>query len=223
MRLYGYNPLSGGGVREFQPPAGRRGSFRFMEELQKASDSASAKKTQDSAELSKDKALKALYDQLTPASKDVVERIKVEDPAIKKDAWNGLCRELQSLGAITEEDFLCTRSDLRLIPIGYSDQNGEFVTYELPPILKDNLLRLHGNSQGKAADGIWMRTADQDWDGDPLNYLDDWAATLCSWRSSLARMRSEDGSLKYDNFSPLTRQIDSCQKVSALVRDLGRL
>lgn len=51
----------------------------------------------------------------------------------------------------------------------------------------------------------------------------DWVSELYSWRSGLAKMRAEDGSLKYNNFTPITNRINSCQKVAALVRDLSKV
>ena len=46
--------------------------------------------------------------------------------------------------------------------------------------------------------------------------------SLYSWRSDMARARKEDGSPKYSDFSPITDQINSCQKVTDLVRALWK-
>lgn len=222
MKLYGYDPVSGGRAGELLPPAGRKRGLRFAEELQKATDAAKAGRTKDAVELvSEDAALRALYDRLTPASRDVLERAGAEEPAIGKEEWNSFCKELQDLGAVTEDDVMYTRSDLRLIPIGYYDRSGAFVMYETPPMLKDRLLELSGSARGKGA--AYMETSGTDWAGDPLKYLDGWASALYSWRSDMARLRNADGSPKYDHFSPLTDQIDACRKVSGLVRKLGKL
>lgn len=86
VKLYGYDPAPGGRARELLPPAGRKRGFRFTEELQKATDAAKANRTKDAVEpASEDATLKALYDRLTPASRDVLERAGTEEPDIGKD------------------------------------------------------------------------------------------------------------------------------------------
>lgn len=85
----------------------------------------------------------------------------------------------------------------------------------------DRLLNLY-HSQGPGADGLWTCLDEGAWKGDPLAYLDNWMKSLYSWRSDLARARNEDGSPKYGDFSPITDQLNSCQKVMDLVRGLSQ-
>lgn len=223
MQLNGCRQVGAGRAGGIFPPTGRRSGSSFLEKLQKATDAASAEKTKDTLELAKDDA-KTLLAQLTPSSKAVLERIQVGTNDITKDEWSGLCQELKTLGAISESDAMSTSANLHLIPIGYYDENGEFVQYDTPPMLKNALLSQAGGrgSSSSPAEGFWACLNASGWTGDPLAYLDDWMSSLYSWRSELARARNEDGSLKYSNLSPITDQINSCQKVAALVRELGQ-
>ena len=166
--------------------------------------------------------LQALRGQLTPASKAVLDRIQAGRDDITQDEWTGLCKELKSLGAISESDFQYTRADLHMIPIGYWGENGEFVKYELPAELKNKLLSQAGGKASPSEDGLWACLDDSGWTGDPLAYLDNWISSLYDWRSELARARNGDGTPKYSDFSPITNQINACQKVAALVRELSR-
>nr|WP_326210598.1 hypothetical protein [uncultured Oscillibacter sp.] len=222
MKLYGYEPVrSVSGTRPL-PSSGRSTVFSFQEELQKTTEAAAVKKAADTLDLSQDSSLRALCDQLTPASKDVLERMKDGKNDIKKEEWTAFCKELETLGAITESDFTNTRSDLCLIPIGYRDQDGSYVLYEDCPPMRDHLESAGGRAQNNGQDGLWACVRDDGWKGDPLAYLDSWITSLDSWRNSLARMQNEDGSPKYGSLSPLTNKIQACQTVSGLVRELWK-
>nr|WP_325211241.1 hypothetical protein [uncultured Oscillibacter sp.] len=181
-------------------------------------------KTKDTLELAKDDtSLQTLRSQLTPASKAVLDRIQAGTDDITKDEWTGLCKELETLGAISESDFQYTRADLHFIPLGYRDENGEFVEYELPKGLASKLLNQASGKQSPSEDGLWACLDDSGWTGAPLAYLDNWMSSLYSWRSDLARARNGDGSPRYSDFSPITNQINSCQKVTDLVRELCQM
>lgn len=222
MQLNGCQQVGASRVRGIFPPSRRSSGSSFLEELKKATDAVSVEKTKDTLELAKDgDSLRVLLDRLTPSSKGVLDRIQAGVSDITKDEWTGLCKELKDLGAVSETDLMYTRADLHLIPIGYYDENGEFVQYDTPPMLKNELLDKY-HSQGSGADGFWACLNASGWAGDPLAYLDDWIASLYSWRSDLARARNEDGSLKYSDLSPITGQINSCQKVVDLVRGLSQ-
>ena len=101
-------------------------------------------------------------------------------------------------------------------------RSGEFVKYELPAELKNKLLSQAGGKASPSEDGLWACLDDSGWTGDPLAYLDNWISSLYDWRSELARARNGDGTPKYSDFSPITNQINACQKVAALVRELSR-
>ena len=86
-------------------------------------------------------------------------------------------------------------------------------------MLKDQLKSLYEQSQNPA--GAWL--ASDSWTGDPLEYLDLWMSELEDWRKDLSQQRAADGSLKFSNFSPITDQINACQKVMNLVQGLSQL
>ena len=220
MRVHGNQAVYGGGARGLFPPAGRSSGSGFMEQLKNAADAAASEKAADTLDLTKtDGGLLDLLRQLTPGSRAVLDRIQAGEKDVSKDEWNGLCKELEALGAISEADRQYTQAGFRLIPIGYQDENGRYVTYDTPPTLKNKLLNLY-HSQGPGADGLWTCLDEGAWKGDPLAYLDNWMKSLYSWRSDMARARNEDGTPKYSDFSPITNQINSCQKVIDLVRGL---
>lgn len=64
-----------------------------------------------------DPTLRAAYDQLSAASRDVLERMKAGQGEVTQDEWTGLCRELKDAGIISESDFAYTRADLRVVPL----------------------------------------------------------------------------------------------------------
>jgi len=166
----------------------------------------------------KDPTLRAAYDQLSTASKDVLDRMNSGQANITQDEWTNLCRELKDAGMITESDFMCTRADLRTVPLGYMDDGGNVVYYDNSPLLSSGLLgtetRLSGYSGLKS---LWTV---EDWSGDPLKYFDQWIESLRNWRSDLAAEKNADGTRKYGDLSHLGNDINSCQKVTNLVRDL---
>lgn len=216
MRVHGNQAVYSGGARGLFPPAGRSSGSGFMEQLKNAADAAASERAADTLDLTKtDGGLLDLLRQLTPGSRAVLDRIQAGEKDVSKDEWNGLCRELESLGAISKDDFQYTQAGWRVIPLGYWGENGEFVKYDTMSIMKDKLPDVR-HSQG----GQLICPDEYAWKGDPLAYLDNWMKSLYSWRSDMARARNEDGTPKYSDFSPITNQINSCQKVIDLVRDL---
>lgn len=224
MKLSGFSSVYNGPKSGLFPPIKRDTGTDFLGEVKSAISAASTEKLRDSLECSNDDInLKALYDHLTPTSRDLLERVATGKTDIKKDEWLRFCKELKDAGAITQSDFDYTRADVHLIPIGYYDESGCIVKYETSPMMKNKLFGLYEKSGNPAIAGSesWLST--DDWTGNPLEYLDTWVSELYSWRSDLAKMRTEDGSPKYNNFSPITNQINSCQKVVALVKDLSKI
>jgi len=68
-----------------------------------------------------------------------------------------------------------------------------------------------------------MRTALErvhQWPGNPFEHMDLWAFSLRKWAASLALERNSDGTLKYQDLSPVHDQASACGRVSGLVRDL---
>lgn len=224
MRLSGFSSIYSGPKGGLFPPTSRSAGADFLGGVKSAISAASAEKVKDTlARSTDDESLKALYERLSPASKDVLERLDAGEDNIKKDEWLNFCKELKDAGAITQSDFDYTRADVHLIPLGYHDERGNMVQYETSPMMKNKLLGLYESSRGPAAAGLETRLSADGWTGDPLEYLDTWTSELYRWRSDMARMRNADGSPKYDNFTPITSQIDSCQKVAVLVKDLCKI
>ncbi len=210
MKLYGYDPSQSSYRAGPLPPSGRNTISSFAEEVKKTARAAAAEREKDTLELAKDDAA-ALRDRLTPVSKNVLDRMEAGKSNVNKDEWTALCKELETLGAISKDDFQFTRADFHFIPLGYQGENGEFIKYDMPPMLKNKLLDRH-HTQGPEADGLWAFLDEDGWKGDPLAYLDNWVSSLYSWRSDLARARNGDGTPKYSDFSPITNQINSCRR-----------
>jgi len=220
MRLPGFSNIYYGTENRAFQTVSRSTKSGFRDAVQKATDAASVKKLRDSIEKSCSSIdLQSVYNQLSSNSKAVLDRLNMEEPSIEKDEWMGLCTELKDMGIITEYDFSSVRSDFHFIPIGYYDENGNIVTYKASSIMKHKL----GKPGNPAVAGAEARLSMDDWTGNPLEYLDEWASELYSWRSDLAKKRAEDDSLKYNNFTPITNRINSCQKVAALVKDLSKI
>ena len=216
MRLQGCGSLFASRTKGTVPPPGRSTGSRFLDELKKTADSAAAAGASDTVDCSRnDAGLRELLNRLTPESRDVLDRMEAGRDDVDKEEWTNLCRELEALGAISKDDFQYTRAEFRFVPLGYWGENGAFVKYDTLSIMKNKLPDPH-HSQG----GQWARLDEDDWKGDPLAYLEDWMTSLYSWRSELARARNGDGTAKYSDFSPITNQINACQKVTDLVRAL---
>lgn len=218
MRVSGCNSVLANRARGISLPRGRGSGSGFLEQLKSASEAAVSEKAADALDLTKTGGeLLDLLQRLTPGSRDVLNRMEAGKADITEDEWTALCKELESLGAISKDDFQYTRAGIRVIPLGYWGEDGEFVKYDTVSIMK-NKLPDPRHSQG----GQWICPDEYAWKGDPLAYLDNWMNSLYNWRSDMARARNEDGSPKYDNFSPITNQINSCQKVTDLVRALWK-
>ena len=216
MRVHGNQAVYGGGAKGLFPPAGRSSGSGFMEQLKNAADAAASEKAADTLRLTKtDDGLLDLLRQLTPGSRDVLDRMEAGKVDVTENEWTALCEELEALGAISKDDFQYTQAGWRVIPLGYWGENGEFVKYDTVSIMKDKLPDVRQSQEGQ-----YICPDEYAWKGDPLTYLDNWMKSLYSWRSDMARARNEDGTPKYSDFSPITNQINSCQKVIDLVRDL---
>lgn len=165
-----------------------------------------------------DLTLRAAYDQLSIESKSVLDRMNAGDGNITQDEWTELCRELKDAGLITESDFMHTRANLRIVPIGYKDNNGNAVLYDNPPILSGLEMDTHLSGYS----GLSKAWTVDDWSGDPLSYFDSWIESLRKWRNDLASQRNEDGTRKYDDLSGIGNNINSCEKVTNLMKMLMR-
>lgn len=190
-------------------------------------DAMKAAKT-DTVTVSNTPDLKKIYDQLSPAAKDVLERMKNGKQDIGIKEWSAFCGELEKLGAISEEDYFYARGEFQLIPVGALNPDGSFSQYVNLPISS----RLHdplSSASKQSISGLehWsinMRLSDVDhWCGNPLQYLNAWRSTLLSWRSELSLMKNPDGFPMYQNLSPITEQANSCEKVMDVVKNLMQM
>jgi len=156
---------------------------------------------------------KEILERLSEPAKDTLEDMKTGEE-VSKEEWTGLLGELRDMGAISDTEFTYSRSDVRFIPLGYRDENGEFVMYDgiaerfgLP-----RLLERAGMAESEvSASG---------WNGDPLDFLDAWIENLTEWREDLSRQHSETGAPKYKDFSPIEKQIEACTRVGEIVNGL---
>lgn len=198
---------------QFQPyTSNKKTGSDFAAQMEKLADTLAL------ADPADDPTLKAAYDQLSTASKGVLNRMKAGQTDITQDEWTDLCRELKDAGLITEADFARTRSDLRIVPIGYVDGNGDRVLYGNIPVLSKGLLG--GEERTDGYSGLSKTWTVNDWSGNPLRYFDEWIESLRKWRADLATQQNSDGTRTYGDLSHLERDINSCQKVTNLVRDL---
>lgn len=199
------------------------GFSALLDKVTKANDAALAQKAEDAVEVERDEAaLRRIYERLTPEARRTVERINAGAKDVTEEEWRKLREELKDAEAISQTDYEWTRPDLRLIPIGYTDKNGNMVLYHQPaPVIVDRL-RACGEGGSAAADGKYRAVHDDayGWSGDPLEYLDRWANMLTAWRSEIARMGAAHPN---PDFSPINDQINSCRKVAELIRSLGRI
>ena len=119
--------------------------------------------------------LKAAYDRLSAASKAVLNRLKAGEANVSKEEWAALRRELRDAGLITQEEFF--RSDPDVVVVGYTDANGELVTY--PPVCCQGAAQSNG---GVLISRYW---SPEDWAGDPLRFLDKWLEAIREWQDEV--------------------------------------
>lgn len=148
---------------------------------------------------------------------DILARLK-SGGGITQREWDKLCTELKNQGLISQTDYNCTRGNYRLIPVGSTGSDGIFTPYERIPGMSEKLQTLAKYMSDPAA-GLEAYFSD-DWQGDPLVFLDQWMAELREWRDHLTAQQNPDGSQKYPDLTPITKQMDSCQRVSDTLRQL---
>lgn len=210
MRLSEMIPSQSNPERQ-RPSLSGSPSVSFLEELQEAYDHANSEKVKAVLEHARSE---DLLPELSPSSKAVLERLRAGAHDIQKDEWTALCREWRDAGVLTQEEFDSVRADVRLIPIGYRDKNGNFVKYSTPPVLLERLRSLSAWSQAVASGSTEAWVPDDGWTGDPLEYLEWWMSMLERWRNGMAG----DDSAHFEDFSPMDGQIASCRKVMELLR-----
>lgn len=176
-------------VQDRPSAPGKAASSGFAAQLSRATQAAQADQA-DGGEL------KAAYDRLSAASKAVLNRLKAGEANVSKEEWAALRRELRDAGLITQEEFF--RSDPDVVVVGYTDANGELVTY--PPVCCQGAAQSNG---GVLISRYW---SPEDWAGDPLRFLDKWLEAIREWQDEVDAQYRADGT-KYD-MSHLTKQAE---------------
>ena len=141
----------------------------------------------------------SIRDRLSPASQKLLDDLKV-GRSMTTTQWTSLCVELKDMGVITQAEFDYTRGDFHLAPL-VSDGRGGVTC---PTVVKDFLEGRRGNQ----------------WQGDPLAYLDEWVQALKEGRSKVDKEYWEDGEKKYKDLSPFDHQISACEKVMDIIKKL---
>jgi len=156
-----------------------------------------------------------ILEKLTDQSKATLERMK-NGEEVPRDEWDFLLTELHGMGAISNNELVS--AGVHLIPVGYKDENGNFVIYEDVGLYTGLYDRMRAMNDGTLLAGVTQ--VGESWTGDPMAFLDAWIESLREWRDHLAQVRKEDGALKYDNLNPIDRQIEGASSVSALMQSL---
>ena len=138
-----------------------------------------------------------IVSKLTSGAKKTLQRLKANPNAISKVEWMDLMHELNAMGAVSDIDYQGTNMMLHLVPLG--DMNNPFPT---SADMRDTLDRIN------------------QWPGNPLDYLDQWAFSLKKWGAELSRELNPDGTPKYKDVSPIYDQASACGRVSNLIKGL---
>ena len=96
--------------------------------------------------------------KLTDGAKKTLQRLKANPNSISKRDWMDLTHELNAMGAISDLDYQGTDMMFHLVPLG--DMDNPFPTSEE---MRTTLDRIN------------------QWPGNPLDYLDQWAFSLRKW------------------------------------------
>lgn len=138
-----------------------------------------------------------IANQLTDGAKKTLQRLKASPNTISKAEWMDLMHELNTMGAISDTDYQGTDMMFHLVPLGDLDN-----PYPTSADMRDTLDRIN------------------QWPGNPLDYLDQWAFSLRKWGAELSWERNPDGTPKYKDVSPVCDQASACGRVSSLIKGL---
>ena len=138
-----------------------------------------------------------IADKLTDGAKRTLQRLKANPNSISKRDWMDLTHELNAMGAVSDKDYQGTNMMFHLVPLG--DVDNPFPT---SADMRNTLDRIN------------------QWPGNPLDYLDQWAFSLRKWGAELSWERNPDGSPKYKDLSPIYDQASACGRVSSLIKGL---
>lgn len=138
-----------------------------------------------------------IADKLTDGAKRTLQRLKANPNSISKRDWMDLTHELNAMGAVSDKDYQGTNMMFHLVPLG--DLDNPFPT---SADMRNTLDRIN------------------QWPGNPLDYLDQWAFSLRKWGAELSWERNPDGTPKYKDVSPVYDQASACGRVSSLIKGL---
>lgn len=138
-----------------------------------------------------------IADKLTDGAKRTLQRLKANPNSISKRDWMDLTHELNAMGAVSDTDYQGTNMMFHLVPLGDMDN-----PYPTSADMRDTLDRIN------------------QWPGNPLDYLDQWAFSLRKWGAELSRELNPDGMPKYKDVSPVYDQASACGRVSSLIKGL---
>lgn len=138
-----------------------------------------------------------IVSKLNDGAKRTLQRLKANPNSISKRDWMDLTHELNAMGAVSDTDYQGTNMMFHLVPLGDMDN-----PYPTSADMRDTLDRIN------------------QWPGNPLDYLDQWAFSLRKWGAELSWERNPDGTPKYKDVSPVYDQASACGRVSSLIKGL---
>lgn len=122
----------------------------FAAELERVAEA--AKKAEASGSTKE----QAAWSSLTPTSKEILERMKAEEPDITEEEWDRLKRELAAIGLISQNDLAHTVNGAVVVGKLERGASGEFF----------------------GAGSVTIKEAapnfEIEWIGDPLKYMNEW-------------------------------------------------
>lgn len=160
--------------------------------------------------------LKGIYEQLSENSKGILARMK-NHQSISKEDWNALGQDLLANGAITQEEYDFTMSNVRLVSLSLEnwnkiiDKNGNVtgcsrfstsMQVERPFMASRLMARINGEDP-------------DNWQDDPISFLDAWIENLRKMRAE----RDDNGNLNYRT-DDIDVQIFASEAVKGLLNDL---
>ena len=171
---------------------------------------------QDSPDAPETKRLEAIYDKLSEHSKIILTKMK-NHQSISKEDWNALGQDLLANGAITQEEYDFTLSNVRLIPISFQgwridrDENGRIIG-------AGHSFDVRNDEQFFMPERLMARFNGDDpdnWQGDPFSFLDEWIENLQKMRIE----GDDDYNLNYRT-ADIDAQISASKTVKGLLNDL---
>lgn len=150
----------------------------------------------------------------------VLDQIKNGEDVSYED-WQGLLSELKNADAIDKADYDAASVCGNEVCIGYADENGNFVPFEgAVNFSVDGNGRATAYHWGEDIPNISTWSSWTDGTNDPLDYLDEWIERYTEWRDRMAAQKNDDGSAKYENLDPISKQITSLTNVANVIRGL---